>query len=104
MPLPVLTPQQRAAAAARATEARRVRAEVKTELKTSRTTLAEVVERAQTDQALAKLRVQALVEAMPGIGKARAAQIMERVGIANSRRVRGLGRHQLAALQREFAR
>jgi len=39
---------------------------------------------------------------MPGVGKVRAAQIMERIGIAKNRRVGGLGTHQLAALEAEF--
>jgi len=40
---------------------------------------------------------------MPGLGKVRARQTMERLSISESRRVRGLGANQLAALQREFA-
>ena len=39
---------------------------------------------------------------MPGLGKVRARQMMERLGIAESRRVRGLGTKQVAALEREF--
>jgi ribosomal protein S13 len=40
---------------------------------------------------------------MPGVGKVRAARIMERLGIAESRRVRGLGPVQRQALAEEFA-
>jgi ribosomal protein S13 len=40
---------------------------------------------------------------MPGLGKVRARQVMERLGIAESRRVRGLGTKQVAALEREFS-
>jgi ribosomal protein S13 len=39
---------------------------------------------------------------MPGVGKIRARQLMERLGIAETRRVRGLGSKQVAALEREF--
>ena len=39
---------------------------------------------------------------MPGVGKIRAEEIMERLGIANSRRLRGLGPHQINALLEEF--
>ena len=39
---------------------------------------------------------------LPGVGKVRARQIMERLQIAETRRVRGLGANQLAALDREF--
>ena len=44
------------------------------------------------------MRVAELLEALPGIGKVRAAAIMEQLGIAASRRVRGLGIHQRRAL------
>ena len=37
-----------------------------------------------------------------GVGKVRAKQIMERLGIAESRRVRGLGANQRSALEAEF--
>jgi ribosomal protein S13 len=39
---------------------------------------------------------------MPGLGKVRARQMMERLSISESRRVRGLGANQIAALEREF--
>jgi ribosomal protein S13 len=48
------------------------------------------------------MRVSALLESMPGVGKVRARQIMGRIGISDSRRVRGLGANQIAALEREF--
>lgn len=102
MALPPLTPEQRAAALVKAAEARRVRAEVKNRLKHSGASLAEVIREGQTDDAIGKIRVSALLESMPGVGKVRARQIMERVGIAETRRVRGLGVNQVAALEREF--
>ncbi len=49
------------------------------------------------------MRVIDLLQSMPGLGKVRARQVMERLGIAESRRVRGLGSKQVAALEREFA-
>ena len=48
------------------------------------------------------MRVIALLESMPGVGKVKAAATMEKVGIANSRRIRGLGAKQIAALLLEF--
>jgi ribosomal protein S13 len=48
------------------------------------------------------MKVSALLESLPGVGKVRAKQIMERLGIAESRRVRGLGANQRAALEQEF--
>ena len=102
VPLPTLTYEERTAAAARAAQARRIRADVRADLKAAQISISEVVDRASADQALAKLRVISLLEAMPGIGKAKAASIMNRLGIAPSRRLRGLGTHQVDALKREF--
>ena len=48
------------------------------------------------------MKVSALLESVPGVGKVRAKQIMERLGIAESRRVRGLGANQRTALENEF--
>jgi hypothetical protein len=102
-PLPALTPAERAAGLEKAARARRERAQVKDRLKHGRATLPDVLERAAADDVLAKMRVLELLESMPGVGKVRARQIMERYGIAESRRIRGLGDNQRAGLEHEFA-
>ena len=102
MALPPLTPDQRAAALEKAAKARKERAEIKARLKKAELTLSQVLKDGQTDDILGKMKVSALLEAVPGIGKVRARQIMERLGIAESRRVRGLGANQRAALENEF--
>ncbi|WP_435300014.1 integration host factor, actinobacterial type [Timonella sp. A28] len=102
MPLPELTPEQRAAALEKAAEARRIRAEVKNRLKNSNGKLSEVIEEGATDEAIGKLKVVSLLESLPGVGKVKARAIMDEVGIAESRRVRGLGPHQAAALIERF--
>ncbi len=102
MPLPPLTPEQRSAALAKAADARRARAELKDKLKHSGTSLSEVIAMGDTDEVIGKMRVSAVLQAMPGVGKVRAQRIMERVGIASSRRVRGLGAKQRASLMQEF--
>ena len=101
MALPPLTPEQRAAALEKAAEARQVRAEVKNRLKRSGASIGEVIALGQNDDIIGKMKVSALLESMPGVGKVRAAEIMERLGIAENRRVRGLGTHQIAALERK---
>jgi hypothetical protein len=100
--LPPLTPEQRAAALEKAAAARRERAEVKNRLKHSGASLTEVIKEGQENDTVGKMRVSALLESMPGVGKVRARQIMERIGISDSRRVRGLGANQIAAIEREF--
>lgn len=102
MALPPLTPEQRAAALEKAAAARRARADLKVRLKTSGTSLADVLQSGDTDEAIGKMKVEALLEALPGVGKVRAQRIMERLEISPSRRVRGLGAKQRQALAREF--
>jgi transposase len=102
VPLPTLSPEQRAAALEKAAEIRKARAELKEQLKQGKITLAAVLERAD-DEVVGKLKVSAVLQAMPGIGKIRAAQIMEKLKIADSRRLRGLGEQQRKALLGEFS-
>jgi S13-like H2TH domain len=102
MALPELTPEQRTAALEKAAIARRARAEVKNRLKHSGASLSEVIREGQSDDIIGKIKVKALLESLPGVGKVRAGQIMERLQIAETRRVRGLGSNQVAALEREF--
>ena len=103
MALPPLTPEQRAAALEKAAAARQARAEVKNRLKNSGASILDVLHEGQVNEVIGKMRVVDLLQSMPGLGKVRARQVMERLGIAESRRVRGLGTKQVAALEREFA-
>ncbi|NYE48683.1 ribosomal protein S13 [Spinactinospora alkalitolerans] len=75
---------------------------MKNRLKHGGVSLAEVLADGQNDDVIGKMKVSALLESLPGVGKVRAKQIMERLNIAESRRVRGLGANQRAALEREF--
>lgn len=104
MALPPLSDEQRAAALEKAAAARRARAEVKNRLKYSQGSLGEVIREGQQDEIVGKMKVSALLEALPGVGKVRARQIMEEIGISESRRVRGLGTNQVAALIERFSR
>lgn len=102
MALPQLTPEQRTAALEKAAAARRARAELKERLKRGGTSIKQVLADAEKDEALAKLKVSALLESLPGVGKVRAAQLMDQFEIAPSRRIRGLGERQRKALLDEF--
>ena len=103
MALPELTPEQRQAALDKAAASRRERAEVKNRLKHSGASIVEVLKDGQGgNEVIGKMRVVELLQSMPGLGRVRARQLMERLQIAESRRVRGLGSKQIAALEREF--
>lgn len=103
MALPPLTPEQRSAALEKAALARRERAEVKNRLKYGQGSLAEVIKEGQDNDVVGKMKVSALLESLPGVGKVRARQIMEDIGISTTRRVRGLGTHQIDALVGRFS-
>jgi len=75
---------------------------VKNRLKNSGASIVEVIEEGQANEAVGKMKVVDLLQSMPGLGKKRATQLMERLGIAETRRVRGLGAKQIAALAEEF--
>ena len=102
MPLPELSPEQRAAALEKAAAARKARAELRERLKSKGATVGDVLKQGDTDEVIGKMRVVELLQSVPGLGRVRARQTMERLGIAESRRVRGLGTNQIAALTREF--
>jgi len=102
MPLPTLTEEQRRAALEKAAEARRARAELKDQLKKGSMKLRDVLAQSGNDT-VGKMKVSAVLEALPGVGKVRARKIMERLEISTSRRVRGLGAKQRDALLEEFS-
>ena len=102
MPLPPpLTEEQRRDALAKAAEARRKRADLKEALKSGKRSLPELVGEADND-VFAKMKVSTVLESLPGVGKARARKIMDRLEISDSRRMRGLGEKQREALLKEF--
>lgn len=100
---PQLTPEQRAAALEKAALARRVRAEVKERLKMGVLTLPDLFREADANPILAKLKVIAVIESLPGVGKVKAKRLMEELEIAESRRLGGLGAKQRAALLAKFS-
>lgn len=79
---PQLTDEQRAAALEKAAAARRARAELKDRLKRGGTNLKQVLKDAETDEVLGKMKVSALLEALPKVGKVKAQEIMTELEIA----------------------
>ncbi|HEV3401888.1 MAG TPA: integration host factor, actinobacterial type [Acidimicrobiales bacterium] len=103
MPLPPeLSPDARQAALAKAADARRQRAELKEKLKMGSVSLAELLAQANGDDVVGKMKVVAVLESLPGVGKVRARRLMDELKIAESRRVRGLGAQQREALLKLF--
>jgi signal recognition particle GTPase len=103
MPLPpALTPDERQAALAKAAAARRQRAELKEKLKMGSTTLKELLDQAERDEVVGKMKVVTVLESLPGVGKVRARRMMEQIGISEARRVRGLWDKQRESLLKAF--
>ena len=102
MTIPPLSDEQREQARQAATQARRRRAEVKAALRRGERSLAQVLEAAEHDDVIAQAKVVDVLKSLPRVGAVRAATVMQRLDIASNRRLRGLGRHQLAGLVAEF--
>ena len=97
MAIPKLTKNERAAALEKAKAARIKRAEVRDDLKNGKLSLEDVL-KMKDDEVVGRMKVATLIETLPGFGKAKAAKIMAELQIAESRRLRGLGERQYAAL------
>lgn len=93
MALPNLTPEQRAAALAKAAKARQERAEIRAQIKAGKLSFADAMKKA-ADPVIARMKVSTLLESLPGFGKAKAHKLMEELDISESRRVQGLGARQ----------
>lgn len=94
---PKRTDQQRAAALAKAAEARRVRAEARRALSAGDVTLGDLLDRVGEDL-IEGIKVKALLTAVPGLGKVKTQRLMAQLGISETRRLRGLTSRQKEAL------
>ncbi|MFK8026083.1 MAG: integration host factor, actinobacterial type [Ilumatobacter sp.] len=95
-----MAPEQRAAALQKAADARRARGEIKQRLEMGSMSLQEAFD--SDDDNVGKLKCVALLESLPGVGKVKARRLMEEIGIADNRRVQGLGAQQRQALLDEL--
>lgn len=103
MGLPTLTTEQRQEALKKALEVRRQRAEVRAKLKNGSMNLKQCLDKAD-DKIVGRMKVSAVLESLPGIGKVRAASILEELGISSTRRVQGLGVRQAEGLLKKVAK
>ena len=101
MALPTLSPEQRQIALEKARDARAARSALLANVKEGSLTLADVLGR--EDDLARRTKVNQVLRALPGVGPARAAAIMEHAGIPPERRVGGLGARQREQLLAEFA-
>lgn len=99
---PKLTAEQRSAALESAKLARQARAKLKSEIRSGAISVQDALDFARGDIALSKMRVIELLESIPGLGKVRAATMIEKLAISPTRKIQGLGILQLQKLKKEF--
>ena len=97
MVLPIMTPEQRTDALARAQEARQARSILLAQVKSGELTPGQVFERTD-DEVVRKTRVLRVLRALPGYGPAKATALMTASGVDEKRRVGGLTGAQRAKL------
>ena len=97
--MPRLSPEQMKGAREAAARTRRARAQFKKRVRDRELTLQEALDQAHNDKVLAHVKVMDLLKCVPWVGEKRATEV--RLDIPLNRRVRGLGRHQMAALKAE---
>jgi guanylate kinase len=96
---PLLTPEDRKVFLEKAKQARGERAHIKELISHNTISIFDAIN--DPRQSIQRMKVSELLGAVPGVGPARARSIMEKCGISESRRIAGLGRHQLHKLRRE---
>ena len=100
--VPFLSPEERSRALLQAKLARQERARIKAQLQAGEISLLQLLNLAEGNIVIGKMRVVEMLESMPGYGKIRAATLLERFEISPTRRIQGLGRHQRQSLIKEF--
>ena len=98
MAVPDLSAEQRADARRIALEARAVRARALAEIAAGRWSVARLLAAAQSERALARTKVDAVLRALPGVGPVGARVLLERAKIAENRRVGALTARQRSTL------
>ncbi len=102
MALPTLTPAQRHAALTKAAHVRKQRADIRTQLRKRKLTLADVFTMAnQGDEVVRGARIAYVLASLPRITAVEAQDLMAGHGIPPNRRVGGLGPRQREALLRD---
>ena len=96
-----ISDEVRRAALVKAAAVRRERAELRGQLKAGDISLSDLLDRLD-DDTVGKMKVLAVIESLPGVGKVKARRAMEGIGISENRRLRGLGSRQRSQLLDAF--
>lgn len=101
--IPILTTEQHRENLEKAKAARQRRAAILKSVADGSYSVVDVLNMALEDETVSRMKVFTLIKAVPGYGFARTQQTMKRLHIAESRRIKGLGANQRAALVEAFS-
>lgn len=96
-----ISDEVRREALVKAAKVRRERAELRGQLKAGDISLSDLLGWLD-DDTVGKMKVLAVIESLPGVGKVKARRAMEAIGISENRRLRGLGSRQRSQLLDAF--
>ena len=96
-----ISDEVRREALVKAAKVRRERADLRGQLKAGDISLSDLLGRLD-DDTVGKMKVLAVIESLPGVGKVKARRAMEEIGISENRRLRGLGSRQRSQLLDAF--
>lgn len=99
-PLPNISAEDRRRALDKAAKVRRRRGEVRKKIEAGDITIKEALE--SSDTLITRMRVEYFLRTLPGVGVKKARAAMDEIGIAENRRVGGLGKRQRQALIERF--
>ena len=102
MALPPTTPELLARANAARAEAQATRKDIQDRLNSGALKVEYVLDRVDTNKAIGRWHLKVMLESLPGIGHAKAAQIMHDIGADPDKRLKGLGSNQKQALREMF--
>lgn len=98
--VPQLSLEERKAALEKAKVARRERAEIKRKLESEEMSISDVL--SLDSPAVLRMTVYDLIKTQGGVGDRKTYKIMQDLGIAHSRRIKGLGKNQREKLIEYF--
>ena len=65
--------------------------------------LADLLQEADSNETIGKMKVVSVLESLPGLGKVKARRLMDEIGISETRKVQGLGQQQRRRLLEKLA-
>lgn len=100
--IPQLTDEQRRANLEKAKKARAERSEILRNVSNGSLSIRDVLDMAQQNDTIARMKVFTLIKAVPGYGFAKTQQAMKRMRISECKRIKGLGSRQREQLLELF--